>query len=377
MPKPVIDAHRLIGPVPFDDVPPDPLGDMDRLRIDRACVTHTLSLHSDPAAGNAALFAATAAPHATTDGPGTPADVPDGRLVPVPVVVPGVPGASVPDGPGEVRAWGVRMVRLCPERHRFDLTGPSALRWLEAIGLPVAIDLEETSPAQLITLAARLPGLRILLLNPGYRRLRVVAELMTEAANVRTEIGTVNTQGGVEWLAERFGSRRLVFGTGAPVSDDCGPRFLLDRLALPPEDVDRSATCSPSAPTPYAATSWPWRSPRGSPAGSACGRSTTRTTVRRSRAPACGASRSILTCTNAGSTTPCTIRSGSSACPCSPTARPARRGATPPSSPPWRPAIRTCRCSWGTPGSGRTGSAGRRGSWPTTPTCSSTRAARR
>ncbi|MEU6731437.1 amidohydrolase family protein [Nonomuraea wenchangensis] len=233
MPKFVIDAHRLIGPVPFDDVPSDPLGDMDRLGIDRACVTHTLSLHSDPAAGNAALFAATGAPGAG-----------GGRLVPVPVVVPGVPGAGVPDGPGEVRAWGVRMIRLCPERHRFDLTGPSTLRWLEAIGLPVAVDLEETSPAQLITLTARLPGLRVLLLNPGYRRLRAVAELMTEAPNVRAEIGTVNTQGGVEWLAERFGARRLVFGTGAPVSDDCGPRFLLDRLALPPEDVDRIAAGS-------------------------------------------------------------------------------------------------------------------------------------
>ncbi|MFI9592664.1 amidohydrolase family protein [Nonomuraea sp. NPDC052265] len=230
MPKFVIDAHRLIGPVPFDDLPPDPLDDMDRLGIDRACVTHALSLHSDPAAGNAALLAATG--------------VPGGRLLPVPVVVPGVPGTCVPDTPGEVRAWGVRMVRLCPERHRFDLTGPSALRWLAALGLPVAVDLEETSPAQLIALAGRLPDLPVLLLNPGYRRLRALAELMTEAPNVRAEIGTVNTQGGVEWLAARFGAARLVFGTGAPVADDCGPRFLLDHLDLPPDDVDRIAAGS-------------------------------------------------------------------------------------------------------------------------------------
>lgn len=239
MPKFVIDAHRLIGPVPFDDLPPDPLGDMDRLGIDRACVTHTLSLHSDPAAGNTALFTATLG--ASTDGgPGAAG----GRLVPVPVVVPGVAGTCVPESPGEVRAWEVPMVRVCPERHRFDLTGPSAVRWLAALGLPVAVDLEETSPAQLITLTSRLPGLRILLLNPGYRRLRALAELMTEAPNVWAEIGGVNTQGGVEWLAERFGAGRLVFGTGAPVADDCGPRFLLDHLALPSEDVDRIAARS-------------------------------------------------------------------------------------------------------------------------------------
>jgi hypothetical protein len=228
VPKYVIDAHRLVGPVPFDDLPPDPRPEMDRLGIERACVTHTLSLYSDPRAGNDALLA-----------------LDDPRLVPVPVVVPAVaPGSGEPGTPEEVAAWGVRMVRLCPERHRFDLTGPSALRLLAAIALPVAIDLDETSPAQLRHLAGRLPDLPILVLNPGYRRLRELAELMGEAPNVRAEIGTVNTQGGVEWLAGRFGAGRLVFGTGAPVADDCGPRFLLDHLDLPAEDVDRIAAGS-------------------------------------------------------------------------------------------------------------------------------------
>ncbi|GAA3260653.1 amidohydrolase family protein [Nonomuraea helvata] len=222
MPKYVIDAHRLIGPVPFDDLPNDPRDEMGRLGIDRACVTHTLSLYSDPRAGNEALLA-----------------LGDPRLIPVPVVVPGAGGE--PEGPEAVAAWGVRMIRLCPERHRFDLTGPTAVRWLAEIGLPVAVDLDETSPAQLRHLAERLPGLPLLVLNPGYRRLRALAELMTEAPDVLAEIGTVNTQGGVEWLAARFGAERLVFGTGAPVSDDCGPRFLLDHLDLPPEDVERIA----------------------------------------------------------------------------------------------------------------------------------------
>ncbi|TDC02737.1 hypothetical protein E1267_28695 [Nonomuraea longispora] len=214
----MIDAHRLIGPVPFDDLPEDPTGEMDRLGIDRAFVTHTLSLYSDAAAGNEALLA-----------------LDDPRLVPVPVVVPGETGEELP---------GVRMVRLCPERHRFDLTGPATLRSLSALGLPAAVDLEETSPAQLRHLAERLPAQRLLVLNPGYRRLRALAELMDEAPNVWAEIGTVNTQGGVEWLSARYGAGRLVFGTGAPVADDCGPRFLLDHLDLPAEDVERIAAGS-------------------------------------------------------------------------------------------------------------------------------------
>lgn len=226
-PKLVTDAHRLIGPVPFDDLPTDPRPELDRLGIDRACVTHTLSLYADPQLGNEALLA-----------------LADPRLIPVPVVVPGVPGACAPAGVDAVRGWDVRMVRLCPQRHRFDLTGPMASAWLAELGLPVAVDLDETSPAALRSLAEQLPDLRILLLNPGYRRLRELAELMAAAPNVWVEIGTVNTQRGVEWLAERFGAGRLVFGTGAPVADDCGPRFLLDHLDLQPAEVDLIAAGS-------------------------------------------------------------------------------------------------------------------------------------
>ncbi|MFI6496356.1 amidohydrolase family protein [Nonomuraea typhae] len=217
MPKFVTDAHRLIGPVPFDDLPEDPRPDMDRLGIQRAYVTHTLSLYSDAHAGNEALLA-----------------LGDPRLIPVPVLV--------PDSARPVPSRTAPMVRLCPARHRFELTGPTTLRWLGRLRTTVAIDYEETSPGQLSALARQVPEQKILLLNPGYRWLRTIGELMAEIPNLWLEIGTVNTQRGVEWLAGRFGADRLVFGTGAPVLDDCGPRFLLDHLDLPEEDVELIAT---------------------------------------------------------------------------------------------------------------------------------------
>ncbi|GAA0912994.1 amidohydrolase family protein [Nonomuraea longicatena] len=213
MPKfDVTDAHRIVGPVPFDDLPEDPRPDMDRLGIRRAHVTHSLSLYSDVRAGNEALAA-----------------LGDPRLVPVPVLL--------PESFEPVPSWDVPMVRLCPERHRFELTGPTALRWLRALGVVVALDLDETTPGGLLALAKALPEQRVLLLNPGYRRLRVISELMSEIPNLWLEIGTINTQRGVEWLAGHHGAERLVFGTGAPVLDDCGPRFLLDHLDLPPDDI--------------------------------------------------------------------------------------------------------------------------------------------
>ncbi|TMR10433.1 hypothetical protein ETD86_39650 [Nonomuraea turkmeniaca] len=212
MPEFVVDAHRLIGPVPFDDLPEDPRPEMDRLGVHQAYVTHTLALYSDVRAGNEALL-----------------HLGDPRLVPVPVLLP-ESFEPVPD-------WDVPMVRICPARHRFELTGPTALRWLAALGVTAAVDLDETSPGQLLALARELPEQRILLLNPGYRRLRAIGELMAAIPNLWLEIGTVNTQRGVEWLAGHYGAERLVFGTGAPVMDDCGPRFLLDHLDLPEADV--------------------------------------------------------------------------------------------------------------------------------------------
>ncbi|MEV4068329.1 amidohydrolase family protein [Nonomuraea fuscirosea] len=217
MPKSVLDAHRLIGPVPFDDLPRDPGREMDRLGIHHACVTHTLSLYSDVHAGNEALLG-----------------LRDPRLVPVPVLL---PEAFAP-----AQDWDVPMVRLCPARHRYELTGPTTLRRLADLGAVAAIELDETSPAELVTLTRRLPELRVLLLSPGYRRLRAIGELMAEIPNLWLEIGTVNTQRGVEWLAAHYGAERLVFGTGAPVMDDCGPRFLLDHLELPEADIDLIAS---------------------------------------------------------------------------------------------------------------------------------------
>ncbi|GAA0944851.1 amidohydrolase family protein [Virgisporangium aurantiacum] len=219
----VTDAHRLLGPLPFDDVPSATveglLAELDRLDVRTACVTQTYSLFADPAGGNDALFAAVRGHE---------------RLHPVPVVI--------PDG---TPMYPVRMVRLCPQRHRFDLAGPAASRCLKALarqGLAVAIDLEETTPAALRAVTAAHPTLAVLLLNPGFRRLRELAELLTTAPRLFVETGTLNTQGGVEWLHAHGGAGRLVFGTGAPVLDDCGPRFQLDHLDLSPSAVARIAS---------------------------------------------------------------------------------------------------------------------------------------
>jgi hypothetical protein len=38
-------------------------------------------------------------------------------------------------------------------------------------------------------------------------------------ANVHVDLSDLSSHEGLEWLCERFGPRRLIFGTGAPLRD--------------------------------------------------------------------------------------------------------------------------------------------------------------
>ncbi|RIQ18367.1 amidohydrolase family protein [Jiangella rhizosphaerae] len=232
----IFDAHRVLGPVPGDHVPSADvaglLAELDHLGTDGAAVTPSHGLYGDPA-------------HEHGAGPGS---VPGHeRLVPVPVILPAVPGAGWPDGPGAVVDAAPAMVRACPVRHRFALTGPVALRWwheLAVAAIPLALDASETGLDRVGALAAAVPELRILVLSPGYRCLRELAELLDAHPGIHVETGTLAAAGAVEWLARRSGAHRLVFGTGAPVWDDAGPRFQLDHLRLPAADVELIAAGS-------------------------------------------------------------------------------------------------------------------------------------
>lgn len=213
----VVDVNRILGPVPVGDVPsrdvPGLLAELDRLAIDAACVVHSHALYYDPVA---------------------PADVPEHpRLTSVPVVVPGPLGAPVPaDG---------RLVRLCPAEHRYALAGPHGLelaRELAERNITVLLGWESTSPGEIHRLATEAPTLRIVLINTGYRALRELADLMDTHAELRVDTASLCGHLQVEWVANRYGARRVLFGTGAPETDDAGPRFQLDHLELAAQDVE-------------------------------------------------------------------------------------------------------------------------------------------
>lgn len=242
----VFDAHRIAGPLPGEPAadPAGLLADLDHLGIDACAVTTSAELLGDPAGAPARDAARTWSARA--------------RFLPVPVIVPAVAGAGWPAGVDELLATPPAMVRICPRRHRFDPHGPVASAWWAALaghGVPVALDVTECGLDTAAALARAWPELGLLLLTPGYRELRRLAELLDTAPGVRVETGTLVAAGAVEWLARRFGAHRLVFGSGAPRWDDAGARFLLDHLELPESDVALIAAGSAAA---LIGQRWPW-----------------------------------------------------------------------------------------------------------------------
>ncbi|MFD7445344.1 amidohydrolase family protein [Streptomyces sp. NPDC059909] len=241
---PVVDINRILGPLPHDDVPSrDETGltrELDRLGIDTACVVHSHALYGDPRDGNGQLDL-----------------IDDRRLRPVPVLVPGPLGTddryagtddryadadadrSVAD-PDRSVDGAAALVRLCPDRHGWGITGPHALALTAALaraGSAVLLAWEAVTPAEVHRLAAAGPGLRIVLTGTGYRSLRDLTELLDTHPLLYVDTSTLCGHRQVEWFAERHGAHRVLFGTGAPITDDAGPRHLLDTLDLPDGDV--------------------------------------------------------------------------------------------------------------------------------------------
>lgn len=215
------DVNCLVGRWPtanlaFQDVA-GLLARMDQLGIARALVGHTSSMHFDPAEGNAALMAllAEAAPEARE------------RLWPVWAVVPATTGeqGSLDELAAQLVDQPVRAVRLYPRDHNFSLSSPEANALLERLAiLPLLalIDLEQTTWEEIDRVADAHPALRFVICHTGYRSLRRLAGVLDRRPNVHIDLSFFSTHQGLEWLVERVGHSRILFGTGAPVSDGGG-----------------------------------------------------------------------------------------------------------------------------------------------------------
>jgi hypothetical protein len=212
-PPELFDANCRIGRVPWGEVSasdvPGLLNRMDLLGIGRAVVSHTVSWRHDPATGNRMVLREVA------NQP---------RLLPCWVALPDTCGEvpSPKQFATEAIDAGVVAVRIYPHEHGFEMQGADFGGYLGALaqaGLPLIVDLAQTSWAALDTVAQAHPELALVVCAIGYRSLRQAAGVLDRRANVHLDLSDLSTHEGLEWLCEMFGPRRLVFGTGSPLRD--------------------------------------------------------------------------------------------------------------------------------------------------------------
>jgi predicted TIM-barrel fold metal-dependent hydrolase len=209
----LIDADAMLGRHPRRDVGPGTvthtLAEMDRFGISEALVSHSWSWLHDPHTGNLRLIELLAG---------------RSRLRPCWVLLPATCGETgdPEEFAAEALAHGVAAVRAYPADHGYDLAGPDAAPVLDAVaaaGLPLLLDAQQAGWAAVEAVAAARPALPIVVGGLGYRVLRQAAGVLARTGNVYLGLANLSSNCGLEWLADRFGPGRLVFGTGAPYRD--------------------------------------------------------------------------------------------------------------------------------------------------------------
>ncbi|MBI3920977.1 MAG: amidohydrolase family protein [Armatimonadetes bacterium] len=224
-----------VAPWSVDDV----LRSMDHCGISGALVVHTLSLHNDPVDARERLKKEIA----------KAAD----RLFPVWTILPPDVGDFEKDPEDLLTAMAedhVRAVKLCPSTHAYPLAdavmGPT-LRALERDRTLTLIDYSELPDGTdgafnaLSDLLGGHPGLPVLLQRVGWHVQRVVTALMERHPNLHLEFSTYQINRGIEEYTKRFGTERLLFGTGLPAMSAGAARTYVDYAQIPQEAKEKIA----------------------------------------------------------------------------------------------------------------------------------------
>lgn len=181
---------------------------VDRLKpmgIRRALVYSTLSKELHPVEGNSAVM---------EEVKGSPL-VPCWSALPASTGEMGTPAEFV----ASMRANGVGALRLFPTTHSYNLSDwcmGTLYEELEASRVPIFVEMAQTNFDHIASALRAFPKLRIIVLRPSYRMDRVIYPLMERYEHFCVDTSNYVVSGGIEEVCRRFGSHRLIFGTGLP-----------------------------------------------------------------------------------------------------------------------------------------------------------------
>jgi uncharacterized protein len=211
-----IDVNCMIGEWCFKDLkfksPDGLIGEMDRLGINKALVYHSLSWMCDPKTGNDEVIVNIS--HYD-------------RLIPVMVLNSMIDyefGGRV-QVTDYIRKNKIKAVRLFPFDNNYTLNMwnvEKLFSLLNELRIPVLIEYKsmhgslEPYYSQLYELCRAFEDIPFIILNPGYRSLRIFYELFERCANFHIDSSSLIVFRGIEDIVKHFGSKRILYGSRMP-----------------------------------------------------------------------------------------------------------------------------------------------------------------
>jgi len=130
------------------------------------------------------------------------------------------------------------VVELLREANRRDLVVQIALMMEDRRTIhPLLKDLPKVDPSPLGEVAARVPGIRLVLLNAHSLLRGEALTHLLKAGNVAVDVATLEGAGGIERLIPTAGIDRIVFGSHAPFFSPEAAHAKLIESALTPEQI--------------------------------------------------------------------------------------------------------------------------------------------
>ncbi len=207
---PFFDASKYLGPG-FPERPDFPtpkglLAHLDRLGIDRALVWHTEARGPHPMPGNEQLVREIAAAGAQD------------RLVPSFAIAPSLlADQGAMSGLMDLAtAHHARAFRVWPKDGGWSL-GEIAPALTALMPLKPVLFLEvwqDVRKEEIVDLAAQFPQVPIVYANLMWPHLPALYEMMEARPNIYIETGLLHTYRGIEYIIQRFGAERIIFGAG-------------------------------------------------------------------------------------------------------------------------------------------------------------------
>jgi uncharacterized protein len=184
--------------------------------IDRALVYHTAQRFDSPILGNPLLL---------QDLEADPAFAPVWTILPSQTCE----LASPNDFVSQMKAQGVRAVRVFPDEHRYAFNALTLGDWLAILEERRIPLLAKTSVLKMADVLQSFPNLVIVAMEQGPHSLdRYLRPVVERYPNFYIDTSSYISDGLIEEFCKRYGPGRLLFGSGYP--DDCSGAALL-RLA--------------------------------------------------------------------------------------------------------------------------------------------------